>query len=173
MVDRRTVALALGEERTLLLWFDRPLGYLMEGCLDSLMADPHAPVNQFFNHDPLCPDPVLYLIELAAKLDGMIIFEGPFRLYAENGVEVNVGRTMQVLFLLRLYRKAFVINRQIGDEELVCLVYRSTPLSCISLTTRSWNVLNRRLFFPWPGESGHELSDPQLLQSPPDIKFNE
>ena len=128
MVDRRTVALALGEERTLLLWFDRPLGYLMEGCLDSLMADPHAPVNQFFNHDPLCPDPVLYLIELAAKLDGMIIFEGPFRLYAENGVEVNVGRTMQVLFLLRLYRKAFVINRQIGDEELVCLVYRAHAL---------------------------------------------
>ena len=108
MVDRRAVAFALGEERTLFLRFDRPLGYLMEGCLDSLMADPHAPVDQFFNHDPLCTDTVLYLIELAVELDGVVIFEGPFRLYAEHGVEVNVGRTMQVLFLLRLTEKRWL-----------------------------------------------------------------
>jgi hypothetical protein len=71
---------------------------------------------------------VLYLIELAVELDGMIILEGPFRLYAENCIKINVGRTMQVRFLLRLYRKAPVIDRQIGDEELVCLVYRAHAL---------------------------------------------
>src|SRR5208283_2572940 len=106
MVDRRTVALALGEERTLLLWLDWPLGYLMEGCLDSLMADSHATVDQLFDHDPLRTDIVLYLIERPIVLDRVVILQGPFRLYTKNSIEIKVDRAVKVLFLLRLYRKA-------------------------------------------------------------------
>src|SRR5208283_5756688 len=154
---------ALGEERTLLLWFDWPLGYLMEGCLDSLMADPHAPVNQLFYGDPLRTNTVLYLIELAVELDGMVILEGPFRLYAENCIKINVGRAMQVLFLLRLYRKAFVIDRQIGDHESVCLVYRAHSLKSHLLDHAVLERVEEALDPPFGlGGVGMELSDPEF-----------
>ena len=90
MIDGRAVAFAPGEERTLFLWFDRPLHYLMESYLGALMADSHAAVDQLLYCDPLRTDIVLYLIELAVELDGVVILEGPFCLYAENGIEINV-----------------------------------------------------------------------------------
>ena len=90
MIDRRAVAFAFGDEWTFFLRCGRPLHYLMESYPDSLMADSHTPVNQFLNHDPLRTDPVLYLIERPVILDRVVILEGPFCLYAENGIEINV-----------------------------------------------------------------------------------
>ena len=87
------------------------------------MADSHAAVNQLFYGDPLRTDIVLYLVELAVELDGVVILEGPFRLYAENDIEIDVfDRAVQVLFLFRRYTEAPVIDRQIAKEEFVRLL---------------------------------------------------
>ena len=92
------------------------------------MADSHAPVNQLLNHDFLRTDPVLYLIERPVVLYRVVIPEGPLRLYAEDGIELNVDRAVQVLFLLRRHTEAPVIDREIGSEEPVRLRYRAhTP----------------------------------------------
>ena len=121
MIERRAVTFALRHEGTLFLRFEQPLHDLMEGYQDPLMADSHGAVNQLFYGDPLRTDLVLYLIELAVELDGVIILEGPFPLYAENGIEIKVfDCAVEVLFLFRHYRKAPVVDRQIGDEELAC-----------------------------------------------------
>jgi len=93
------------------------------------MADSHAPVNQFLNHDFFRTDPVLYLIERPVVLYRVVIPEGPFRLDAQNRIEVDVfDRAVQVLFLLRRHTEAPVIDREIGSEEPVRLRYRAhTP----------------------------------------------
>jgi len=94
----------------------------MESYPGGLIADSHGAINQLFYCDPLRTDTVLYLIELAVELDGMIILEGPFRLYTENDIEINVFEpSVEVLFLLGRYTETPVIEGQIGDEELVCL----------------------------------------------------
>ena len=125
MIDGRAVTFAPGDERTLFLRRGRPLHYLMERYLDSLMADSHAAVDQFLNHNPLRMDPVVYLVELAVILDRVVILEGPFRLDTKNSIELNVHRPVQVLLLLRCDSKAPVIDREIGGEESICLRYRS------------------------------------------------
>ena len=124
MVEGRPVAFAPGKERTLFLRHYRPLGYLMKGYLAPLMADPHAPVDQLLHHDPLRTDLVLYLVEHPLILDGMVILEGPFRLFAENRIEIDVFKpAVEVLFTFRRYTETFVVGRQIGGEEPVGFFY--------------------------------------------------
>ena len=129
MIEGRAVALVFWEERTVFLWFGRPLHYLMESYPDSLMADSHSAVDQLLYHDPLCTDIVLYLIEPAVKLEGMVILERPFRLYAEDPIEIDAfHRAVEVLILLRHNAEAPVMDRQIGSEESVGFFYRLYPL---------------------------------------------
>jgi hypothetical protein len=59
----------------------------------------------------------------------MVVLQGPFGLYAKNGIEIEVfDRAMQVLFLIWRHAKAPVIDRQIGSKKPVGLSYRLHPL---------------------------------------------
>ena len=126
MIDGRAVPFAFGYEGAVFLRCGRPLHYLMEGYLVPLMADSHTPVDQILHHDLLRTDPVLYLIERPVVLDRVVILEGPFRLDAENGIEIDVfDRAVQVLFLFRSDTEAPVIDREVGGEESVSILDRA------------------------------------------------
>ncbi len=86
------------------------------------MANPHAPIDQLFNHDMPCADPVLNLVERSVVLDRVVVLQGSFRLNAENRVEINVlERTVQVFAVLRRQTETPVIAREIGSEEAIGL----------------------------------------------------
>ena len=128
MIERRPVAFASGQVGALFLRFGRSFHDLMEPYLGPPMTDFHSSVDQFLNDHRLGMDPTIYLVEFTVVLDRVVILQGSFRLDAEDHIEVNVNRTMQVLLFLRCNTEPLVIDGEVGGEKLVGFVYRADTL---------------------------------------------
>ena len=101
--------------------------------------DGHGAIGIFLHHQLLRCYGLLDLIELPVMGNGKVIAYGPFRLDAEDPLEVQpLGyRSMEVFCLGCLPGKPPVIDRQILHQKRICLSDAAYPLSLISLTRRS------------------------------------
>ena len=117
------------DERTLLLLLYRSCGNLVEAYGQPLIRYPHGAVDPLFHRDLLGPYAVIDLVELLIMLDGVVVPDGTYCSYAEDGVKSEpLGAAVEVSFFLRWYGKAPVVPGKIGDEEAVCFLYGTDTL---------------------------------------------
>ena len=144
---------APGAERRFFLFPYRSLHDFVEGYANTVTAYSHGAINALLHHDLLCPEPILYLIELPLMLYGVVVFEGPFCFHAEDGLKIKPFRpAVEILLFLGWYGKSPIIPGQIRDEEPVCFFYSTDPLE-------------PHLFYQPVLESVEEPFDPSLGQS--------